>query len=116
MSIYASLWEIKVNRDDSWIEGEWVRVFAAGVPAHIGQPSEGYETDDYNFLPPIVTPYDPDGDNPLRAVVIVQEGYQRKEGQQYVDALFTLTGTEYNQMSFQELLAKIHEKIKPNAP
>jgi len=39
MSIYATLWEIKIPRRHAFDE-EWVEVYAQAVPAHIGHPSD----------------------------------------------------------------------------
>jgi hypothetical protein len=112
MSIYATLWEIKVRKCHSF-DDEWIEVFAQAVHAHIGHPSAGYADDPYSdFLPPVVA-YDPaeEGDQVERAVVIVAEGRDQKVGQQYVDPLVTLTGQEYRSMSFPALLRLIETKL-----
>src|SRR5262245_28341897 len=72
MSIYSTLWEIKVRRRHEF-DDEWVTVFAQAVPPHIGHPSCYPEGDPYaDFLPPVVE-YDPvTNEGPYRAVVIVQ--------------------------------------------
>src|SRR5262249_35486932 len=88
---------------------EWVSVFAQAVPPHIGHPRYYPEGDPYaDFLPPVVD-YDPEtGAAPYnRAVVIVQEGRDRKDIQRYVDPLLVLTGEEYAKVPFQELLNRI---------
>src|SRR5437870_5595757 len=113
MSIYATLWEIQVPRRH-FFDTEWVKIFAQAVPAHIGHPSEYPDGDPFaDFLPPIVSDYDREtGEAPYhRAVVIMQEGRMRKEGQRYVDPLMTLTGEEYSRISFQELLDRIHKAV-----
>jgi|SRR5437899_2208602 len=113
MSIYATLWEIQVPRRH-FFDTEWVRICAQSVPAHIGHPSEYPGGDPFAaFLPPIVPEYDPKtGEAPYdRAVVIVQEGRERKDGQRYVDPLMTLTGEEYSQITFKELLDRIHKAV-----
>jgi hypothetical protein len=110
MSIYATLWEIKVSRRHDF-DGEWVQVYAQAVPAHIGHPSGYPEGDLYaDFLPPVVQDYDPEtGTAPHhRAVVIVQEGRDKKDVQRYVDPLITMSGEEYSRIPFQELLDRIH--------
>jgi hypothetical protein len=110
MSIYATLWEIKVPRRHEF-DDEWVRVYAQAVPPHIGHPSHYPEGDPYaGFLPPVVQGYDPEtGNAPYnRAVVIVQEGRAEKDGQRYIDPLLVLTGEEYTLIPFQTLLDRIH--------
>jgi hypothetical protein len=113
MSIYATLWEVKVRRRHAF-DDEWVRVFAQAVPPHIGHPSEYPDGDPYaDFLPPVVQDYDPEtGEAPFhRAVVIVQEGRDRKDVQRYVDPLLVMSGEEYARTPFQELLDRIHKAI-----
>ncbi len=113
MSIYATLWEMKIRRRHAF-DDEWIRVYAQAVPAHIGHPSEYPKGDPYSgFLPPVVD-YDPDNweaDQIERAVVIVVEGREQKDEQRYVDPLLTLTGHEYRSMSFRELMRLIEEKL-----
>jgi hypothetical protein len=123
VSIYATLWTIRLEKPgppvlllrpgDSLPEAEWVEVFAQGVPAHIGQPTEGYECDPYRaFLPPLVVPYDPeDPEPPYRGVVIVQRGRHRKEGQRYIDPVLVMSGEEYRQTPFPDLLQRIYQGI-----
>jgi hypothetical protein len=113
MSIYATLWEIKVPRRHEF-DDEWVTVWGQAVPPHIGHPSEYPEGDPYvDFLPPIVKDYRAGTDEAFfdRAVVIVQEGRDRKVVQRYVDPLLVLTGEEYARIPFQELLDRIHKAM-----
>jgi hypothetical protein len=113
MSIYCTLWEIKIPRRHCF-DDQWVTVFAQAVPAHIGHPSEYPDGDLYaSFLPPVVQEYDPvTGEAPFdRAVVIVQEGRDKKEGQRYTDPLIVMTGEEYARTPFDELLNRIHKAI-----
>src|SRR5262245_48658002 len=113
MSIYATLWEIKVPRRHCFDE-DWTEVYAQAVPAHIGHPSDYPNGDPYaDFLPPVVQQYNPEtGEAPYhRAVVIVQRGRDRKDVQRYVDPLMVLSGEEYAHMPFAELLQRIHEAI-----
>jgi len=113
MSIYATLWEIKVPRGHAFDE-EWMEVYAQAVPAHIGHPSGYPEGDPYSdFLPPVVQNYDAETDEaPFhRAVVIVQKGRDRKDVQRYVDPLLVLSGEEYARIPFEELLERIHKAI-----
>ena len=111
MSIYATLWEIKVPRRHLFDE-EWVEVFAQAVPPHIGHPSHYPEGDPYaDFLPPVVQDYDPETERPYRAVVIVQQGRSEKDIQRYVDPLLVLNGEEYARTPFEELLDRIHKAM-----
>jgi hypothetical protein len=117
MSIYATLWEIKVPRRHCFDE-EWVTVWAQAVPPHIGHPSEYPDGDPYaDFLPPVVQDYKPaDLDTilpqkPSRAVVIVQEGRDKKDGQRYTDPLLVMSGEEYERITFEVLLDRIHEAM-----
>lgn len=115
MSIYCTLWEIKLPRGHAFDE-EWVEVFAQGVPPHIGHPSEYPEGDSYaDFLPPVVD-YDPESDeeygpSSYRAVVILQKGRDRKDVQRYVDPLLVFTGAEYARIPFEDLLQRIQQAI-----
>src|SRR5947207_12407306 len=102
MSIYATLWEIMVPKKHEF-DHEYVKVFAQGVPPHIGHPNEYPEGDPYaDFLPPVVMEYDHENDrfSDYRAVVIVQEGRDQKDVQRYVDPLIVLTGKEYANIPF----------------
>ncbi len=113
MSIYATLWQIKVPRRH-FFDTEFVEVHAQAVPAHIGHPAQYPDGDLYaEFLPPVVAEYDPEtGAAPFhRAVVIVQEGRDEKVGQRYTDPLLVLSGKEYASVPFQELLDRIHVAI-----
>jgi hypothetical protein len=111
MSIYATLWEIKVPRRHPFDE-EWVEVFAQAVPPHIGHPSCYPEGDLYgDFLPPVVLNYDEETERPYRAVVIVQEGRSEKDIQRYVDPLIVMSGEEYARIPFEDLLDRIHKAI-----
>lgn len=79
MSIYATLSRLKFPRcGDDHTGCDWIAVMAQGVPAHVGMPSPGLdseEEDPYSgFLPPAVgAPADGDG-HAMRAVVFVTEG------------------------------------------
>jgi hypothetical protein len=113
MSIYATLWEIKVPRRHMF-DDEYVLVYAQAVPPHIGHPSQYPEGDPYaDFLPPIMGDYDPDTEEPAinRAVVILQEERDEKVGQRYVDPLIVMSGEEYARIPFAELLDRIHKAI-----
>jgi len=113
MSIYATLWEIKVPRRHEF-DDEWVEVFGLAVPAYIGHPSHYPDGDPYgSFLPPPVKDYDPEtGEAPFcRAVVIVQKGRDTKDIQRYTDPLIVMSGEEFARVTFDELLTRIHKAI-----
>ena len=113
MSIYATLWEIKLpHRHD--LDDEWVVVYAQAVPPHIGHPSAYPEGDPYaDFLPPVVPDYDleTEEDQFNRAVVIVQEGRDKKDVQRYIDPLIVMSGEEYARIPFGELLDRIQKAM-----
>src|SRR5437870_82792 len=117
MSIYATLWSVKVEDPAAPLTNpSWVKVTAQAVPPHIGSPTPGcgYEKGDpfAAFLPPPVET-DEDGSAEFnRAVVFVAEGTKKgtkRSGQEYANPLFVMTGEEYAKMSFDELLHKIQE-------
>jgi len=112
MSIYATLWEIKLPKAHRF-DTEWVTVFAQAVPAHIGHPSHYPDGDPYSdFLPPIVECDPETGIGPFyRAVVILVEGRSEKIGQRYSTPLLVLTGEAYVRMSFQELFEAIEQAM-----
>jgi hypothetical protein len=127
MSIYATLWQIRLPAPEWDVllltqhgefrleEGElvpheehWVEITFQGVPGHIGHPSCNPDGDPYaSFLPPVV-----DDPEKLRAVVVVQEGRHDKDVQRYVDPLLTLSGDQYQAMPFEALMRKIYEAMK----
>ena len=113
MSIYATLWQLKFQKAHAFDE-EWVEVYAQAVPAHIGHPSVYPEGDQYSdFLPPVVECDPETGTGPhYRAVVIVVEGRDRKEGQRYVDPLLVLTGYQYAKIPFERLLDAIKKALR----
>lgn len=102
MSIYATLWTIKLPADGQDYPGcEWVTVTAQAVPAHIGDPELYPDGDPYSsFLPPI----DPESEN--RAVVIIRNGTPKgteRCHQEYPEPLLILTGVEYDRTTFSQL-------------
>lgn len=132
MSIYATQWQIRIeapphwctiNRDfKAWVfkDGKkvpyterWLLVTCQGVPAHIGRKEDGYETDYYvDFLPPVVLNPEDDFHDGLRAVVIILEGYEEKEGQRYVTPLLVMSGWRYRQTSWVDLLGQITKAVE----
>jgi hypothetical protein len=113
MSIYATLWEMRIRKGHGF-DDEWVEVYAQAVPPHIGQPSDYPKGDPYaDFLPPVIANYDPETDTPktYRAVVIVQQGRDKKDIQRYVDPLIVMTGEEYLRTPFHELMDRIEKAV-----
>lgn len=112
MSIYATLWQLKFQKAHAFDE-EWVEVYAQAVPAHIGHPSVYPDGDPYSdFLPPVVECDPETGTGPYhRAVVIVAEGRDQKDGQRYLDPLLVLTGYQYTVIPFERLLDAIRTAI-----
>ncbi len=112
MSIYATLWEIRLPKAHAFDE-EWIEVYAQAVPAHIGHPSHYPEGDPYaDFLPPVVECDPKTGRGPYhRAVVILAEGRDEKVGQRYTDPLLVMTGEEYHRAAFQDLLDAIERAL-----
>ena len=124
MSIYASLWSIQVPRDGyiAFEPDDYAEVYAQAVPPHIGHPSVYTDGDPYAaFLPPVVQidrEDEPDW-QPYRAVVIcapwTTKGTERS-GQEYVNPLLVLTGTEYQTITFQDLMGRILEAMAEQGP
>ena len=102
MSIYATIAEIGVKR---FGDKEFVDILIQGVPPHID-----YVGPQWEFLPP---PVDPEGDS-LRAVFFVEVGDDKgtpRCGQEYVKPLLMLTGKEYEEMLFSDLLTRIENAL-----
>jgi hypothetical protein len=123
MSIYATLWKLKFPRDgDTFFGCEWIEVTAQGVPAHIGSPSEEYGQGDdpySDFLPPPLE-VDEHGEHPyMRAVVFKTEGTKKgtaRSHQEYVDPLFTISGEEYANATFDALHDRICDALRGDRP
>lgn len=112
MSIYATLWEIKLPKPHQY-DTEWVCVYAQAVPPHIGHPSHYPEGDPYSdFLPPVIDCDPKSGEGPFnRAVVILVEGRDEKIGQRYTEPLLVLTGEAYARTPFPILLDAIEQAM-----
>ena len=124
MSIYATGWSIKlpVNEEhpsywetfDRWYRKGVTKeyeVVAQFVPIHIGEEDDSHYS---TFLPPRVT-HDPETGKelPNRAVVLVQVGREKKDGQRYTDPLLVLPYLEYLKTPFDTLINRIHRELKP---
>jgi hypothetical protein len=124
MSIYATLWSLKFPRDGDEYPGcEWIRVTAQAVPAHIGSPTpgNGYEQGDPfgAFLPPPVATDSGGEAEHHRAVVFVTENTKKgttRSGQEYQQPLLTLTGMEYDAMTFYELHSRLCDALRGIRP
>ena len=120
MSIYATLWSIQVQDPAAPLTNpRWVTVTAQAVPPHIGSPTPGcgYEDGDpyTDFLPPPIETDEMGNADYNRAVVFVTDETKKgteRSGQEYVDPLLVLTGEEYANMSFEELLHRLEEAIR----
>jgi hypothetical protein len=102
MSIYATLAEIGIKR---FGDKEFIDILVQGVPPHIDYVGEGWE-----FLPP---PVDPEG-SVMRAVFIVELADDKgtpRSGQEYVKPLLMLTGKEYDEIRFSDLLSRMEEAL-----
>jgi hypothetical protein len=119
MSIYATLWSVQIEDPAAPLtKPRWVRVTAQAVPPHIGSPTPGcgYEDGDpyADFLPPPVQT-DETGDATYdRAVVFITDTTKKgtaRNGQEYVNPLFIMTGEEYAKVSFDTLLRRLEEAI-----
>jgi len=124
MSIYATLWSLKLPRyGDYYVDCEWIGVTAQGVPAHIGTPTPGlgYEDGDpfAEFLPPPVE-VNTDGESKfMRAVVVITEETEKgtaRSHQEYVNPLLVLSGRDYASSSFVGLHERICDALRGKGP
>src|SRR5688572_9893956 len=121
MSIYATLWWLKLPRyGDEYVGCEWIRVSAQGVPAHVGTPTRGFGYEDgdryADFLPPAVN-VNAEGDSEfMRAVVIVTEETQKGTAhspQEYANPLLILFRPG---ISFVELHTRVCDALRGTGP
>jgi hypothetical protein len=102
MSIYATLAEIGIKR---FGDKAFVHILIQGVPPHIDDVGPAWD-----FLPP---PVDPDG-SLMRAVVIVEAGDDKgtpRSAQEYVKPLLAMSGKEYQEIRFRELIFRIEQAL-----
>jgi hypothetical protein len=121
LSIYAGpMWSIKVPTGNCYPPSGWVEVFATSVPSHIGysDPTDP-DGDQYpdgdpygDFLPPPCTEEEYEEGEIPRAIVFVRADKRKKEGQQYVDAIATIPGRDYEKMTFVEVMQLIYEGLE----
>ena len=113
MSIYATLWGLKLPRFGEFHSGcEWITVLAQAVPAHVGAD----RPDSYAaFLPPLEGSIAED----IRAVVFITVGAEKgtvRSGQEYVAPLLVLSGTEYAGIPFSILHSRLCDALRGNQP
>ena len=102
MSIYATLAHIGIKR---FGDRNFVEILVQGVPPHIDDVGVPWA-----FLPP---PVDPEGPV-MRAVFFVELGDEKgtqRNGQEYVKPLLMLSGQEYQDARFADLLQRIEEAL-----
>jgi len=120
MSIYATLWTLKFPRQGRAVPGgDWVRVIAQGVPAHVGSPTPGLSYEDGDpygaFLPPPLNTNAQGEHEFLRAVVFVTPETRKgtaRSPQEYADPLLVLTGEEYAACAFGELHRRLCDALR----
>jgi hypothetical protein len=102
MSIYATLGEIGIKR---FGDKEFIDILIQGVPPHIDDTGPAWE-----FLP---SPVDPQGST-MRAVFFVEHGDEKgtdRSGQEYAKPLLVLTGADYEQIGFCDLIQKLEQAL-----
>ena len=113
MSIYATLWELQFPLSgQSHIDCEWESVLAQGVPDHVGE--EG-PADYLTFLPP----REESMAGGLRAVVFIRKLQPKgtdRSAQEYPEPLLTLTGREYEALSFGALHENLMNALRGSKP
>ena len=103
MSIYATMFTFGIAR---FGVDEMVELHAQSVPAHID-----YTGPEWDFLP---LPVDPEGETP-RAVLIVEKGIKKgtaRCGQEYTETLITLTGKEWEEIRFVDLMRRLEKNLE----
>ena len=102
MSIYSLLFDLS-NMEDPGEDPRNIRILA--VPPHIVDVGPSWE-----FLPP---PVEPKG-RCYRAVVVIEAGQEKgtpRSIHEYSKPLLTLTGQEYHDIRFVELMYRIEEAL-----
>lgn len=102
MSIYGTLAEIGIRR---FGDKEFVAILVQGVPPHVDDVGPAWD-----FLPP---PVDPEG-SVQRAVYFVEPGDEKgteRCGQEYVKPLLMLTGKEYQEAPFADVIRRLEEAL-----
>lgn len=102
MSIYGTLRWFGIKR---FGDRQIVEVLAQGVPPHIQDVGPSWD-----FLPP---PVDADGEL-MRAVFFVEPGDEKgteRCGQEFVRPLLMLTGLEYREIRFDDLMGRLEKAL-----
>ena len=116
MSIYSTGWSFQWGVSPRGVFnagcGKWnplfVEVYVQFVPGHIGHPEGGYYSDPYaDFLPPALSSEETDVDDKIRAAVFLLRGDDEKDGQRYVSPLLVLSGDEYNNIGFHDMMDRL---------
>lgn len=102
MSIYATMAEIGIKRfgDEGFVD-----ILVQGVPPHIDHVGPAWD-----FLPP---PVHPEG-TVMRAVFFVEAGDEKgtpRCGQEYVKPILMLTGKEYEEIRFVDLMSRLEDAL-----
>jgi hypothetical protein len=103
MSIYGTLFEIGLRR---FGEEGYIEILVQSVPPHVD-----YTGDEWAFLP---KPVDPAGNTP-RAVFFVESGDEKgtpRNGQEYVQPLLVLTGKEYEEIRYTDLMCHLEAALE----
>ena len=103
MSIYATLFTFGIV---PFGVDKMVELRVQSVPAHID-----FVGPEWDFLP---APVDPEGETP-RAVMIVEKGIMKgtaRCGQEYPETVLTLTGAEWQQIRFVDLMMRIERRLE----
>lgn len=102
MSIYATIGELGFKRSD---DSAYIEIYIQAVPPHIVDVGP-----QWGFLPP---PVDPEGRR-FRAVFFVErdeaQGTARSHDE-YSRPLLTLTGQEYHDIRFVDLMMRLEEAL-----
>ena len=102
MGIYATVAQFGIKRFGAEV---YVDVIVQAVPAHLNDVGPEWE-----FLPP---PVDPEG-KIYRAVYFVELGEHQgteRSAQEYPRPLLKLTGQEYHDVPFSELMSRLEEAL-----
>ena len=102
MSIYATIGELRFKRFD---DETYIEILIQAVPPHIEDIGPNWD-----FLPP---PIDPNS-RAYRAVFFVVRGDTKgtsRSNQEYPHPLLKLTGQEYHDIRFVELMHRLEEAL-----
>lgn len=114
MSIYAGGFDFQLNVTPySFGDRNWIRITMQSVPSHIGAKWNGYESDIYSYFLPPTIPEELE-DEYDRAIVFCHE-FDRKgtdrNGQEWHDPLLILTGKEFKEISWLEVMSRLQHAV-----